>query len=831
MLRTLPLVFVLTLACSPRVVDERALLPGPQADGSILMPNGWRLRPHGEQIRLESDLPIRIAMHPGGRWLAVQHAGYRAHQVVIVDTQTRRVVSTAKLPKTWSGMCWTPKGERLLVSGGVDDVVYVFDFDADRGRTLRRRSIVVGDPKRLDLVAGMCFDANDRVLVCLQRSQQIVDLGPLDDIDPGSRSARAARRNPAAPVRGTARRLPKGSMPFECLVHRGRTFVSLWGKSEVHAIVPAGRNTIIPCGPHPSEMLLSPDGERLFVSNANDNTVSVIDVDELRVEETIGSALFPDAPPGSTPNSLAIDPKGKVLLIANADNNNCAVVDVSTRGRAQSLGYIPLGAYPTSIRFAKDRVWVANGKGSWGSRANPKGPTPKLGHRYSLADYTGGLYEGSLSSFVFPEPRELQRLSSLAYECAPLSASASVRGLRSRPSDSPIPAKLGDPSPIKHCVYIIKENRTYDQVFGDLPQGNGDASLCLFPRKITPNHHAIAESFVLLDNFYVESEVSADGHEWTMGAYASDFVERTWPVTYGGKGRGKGGYLGYPAEGNFPISEPKNGYLFDVAKRAGISYRSYGEFVGNPRNPGGDGKARIDALIGHFDPKFRGYDMDYEDVKRAERFLVELAEFEAKGEYPQLVVLRLPNDHTHGTVPGKRTPRSCVADNDLALGMVLEGLSRSQFWKSMAVFVVEDDAQNGPDHVDAHRTVALVAGPYVKRKTVVSTMYSTCSMLRTMELILGLPPMSQFDAAARPMYDCFTGTPDYTPYRNLDAQWPLNERNSKTAWGAERSKRFDLSREDAADDLLLNEVIWKSIKGADSPMPMPRRAAFVRVFD
>ncbi|MCA8964543.1 MAG: hypothetical protein H6838_04410 [Planctomycetes bacterium] len=360
---------------------------------------------------------------------------------------------------------------------------------------------------------------------------------------------------------------------------------------------------------------------------------------------------------------------------------------------------------------------------------------------------------------------------------------------------------------------------------------------------MTPNHHAIAEQWVLLDNFYVESEVSADGHEWTMGAYASDFVERTWPVTYGGKGTQPKApdqhvpvddeladryRLGYPSEGNYAIAAPKSGYLWDLAKAAGVTYHSYGEFVQNAAVVGEPGRARIEVLEGHFDPLFRSFDMDYPDVKRAARFLEELRRYEQLGELPRLIVLRLPNDHTIGTSPGKPTPQACVADNDQGLGMVLQGLSRSRFWSSMAVFVVEDDAQNGPDHVDAHRSVGLVAGPFVRRGAVVSTLYSTCSMLRTMELILGLPPMSQFDAAALPMWDVFQPVADPGGYELRAAQVSLTDVNAKTSWGAEESQRMDLSREDAADDLLLNEIVWRSVRGAGSPMPAPRRAAFVR---
>jgi hypothetical protein len=272
---------------------------------------------------------------------------------------------------------------------------------------------------------------------------------------------------------------------------------------------------------------------------------------------------------------------------------------------------------------------------------------------------------------------------------------------------------------------------------------------------------------------------------------------------------------------------PAGGYLWDRCKEAGVSYRSYGEWVSNGKKPGEPAKARVPALEGHFDPLFWGFDLKYPDQKRADRFIAELRRFEREGGMPRLSILRLPNDHTAGTRAGQPTPTAFVADNDLALGRVVEAVSKSKFWKETAIFVVEDDAQNGPDHVDAHRTVAFVISPYAKRRFVDSSMYSTTSMLRTMELILGLKPMSQFDAAARPMYESFREKPDLTAYEHVVPAVDLKEKNRRTAWGAGLSEQFDLTREDAADDLLFNEVIWRSVKGADVPMPPPVRAAFV----
>ncbi|MFM7593964.1 MAG: alkaline phosphatase family protein, partial [Isosphaeraceae bacterium] len=501
----------------------------------------------------------------------------------------------------------------------------------------------------------------------------------------------------------------------------------------------------------------------------------------------------------------------------------------SKPGQSQPLGFIPVGWYPTNIRISKDgkTLFVTNGKGGT-SRPNREGPNPLAavdGYEGKLRDYIGQLFQGTLSTIPVPTPAQLTAMTKTVYACSPVDRQnplAVREGEKALAEKNPIPARQGDASPITHCIYIVKENRTYDQVFGDIKKGNGEPELCIFPEKVTPNLHALVEEFVLLDNFYVESEVSAEGHEWTMGAYATDFVERLWPISYRGDRR-----IPYPAEAKFPIATPAGGYLWDRAAAKGVSYRSYGEFVENGPTPADPATTKYPALKGHFDPKYRSYDLSYSDVKRADRFLEELAEFEAKGEMPRLIVMRLGNDHTSGTRPGAPTPTAMVADNDLAVGKVVQGLSKSRFWKNLAIFVVEDDAQNGSDHVDAHRTTALVVSPYTKRRHLDSTMYTTSSMLRTMELILGLDPMSQFDAAARPMFNSFTATPDFTPYLLRAPKVDMNERNLSTAWGAEKSLKLNLEKEDQADDLVFNEIIWKSVKGAKSPMPAPVRAAFV----
>jgi DNA-binding beta-propeller fold protein YncE len=810
----------LGIALGPRAerprpeIDQPAapVWPGVKPGGKVLLPNGWSLQPAGKQVKL-GDFPVNVALHPSGQWLAVLHCGFSEHEIHIVDlNQTRqRVACRVTLEQAFYGLCFAPDGKTLFASGGEFEVVHAFDFA--RGLLSRPRRIAVAAVTNKFIPAGLAVDATGRTLFAAGAWGDAVCQVPLDNPD----------------NRRTVK-LPKDSYPYACLPgRRGRLFVTLWGKAAV-AVVDRRDNKVLATWPtesHPTEMALSRAGDLLYVACANSTKVCVLDArDGGKVLETIDCALYPKAPAGNTPSSLSLTPDGEMLFVANADASNVAVINVSEPGKARPLGFIPTGWYPTSVRYnaADGRLYVANGKGLT-SRANPQGPSPyvdrKLGPVYQ---YVGSLMQGTLSVIDLPKPAQLAAYSKQAYACSPLDKDQRVTA--ARPADNPVPGKVGDPSPIKHVIYVIKENRTYDQVFGDVKEGNGDANLCLFGEKVTPNHHKLARQFVLLDNFYVDGEVSADGHQWSMGAYATDWVEKVWPLTYRGSPLKKLNV--YPSEGNFPTMErPAGGYLWDRAAEAGVSYRSYGEWVENGKKPGDPGKAKVKALEGHFDPLYRGFDLDYPDQKRADRFIEELKGFEAKGEMPRLIILRLPNDHTAGTRVGKRTPTALVADNDLALGRVVEAVSKSRFWKDTALFVLEDDAQNGPDHVDAHRSVALVVSPYTKRGHVDSTMYSTSGMLRTIELILGLKPMSQFDAAARPLYHSFRAKPDLTPYEHVAAKVDLEAVNKATAWGAKLSETFDLAKEDAADDLLLNEVIWRSVKGPNAPMPAPVRAAFV----
>jgi hypothetical protein len=404
------------------------------------------------------------------------------------------------------------------------------------------------------------------------------------------------------------------------------------------------------------------------------------------------------------------------------------------------------------------------------------------------------------------------------------------------PGASPIPRRVGDPSPIKHVFYIIRENRTYDQVFGDLERGNNDPTLCLFGDAVTPNAHALAREFGVLDNFYVDAEVSYDGHAFSTAAYATDLVEKFWPTNYAGRGAAylsEGGGTMRNAYGN--IAAPLNGYIWDACNRAGVSVRSYGEFA--IRHPSratdvaatpGEAAATVPGLEGHICPTYPPYDLAIPDERRADAWLREFSEYEPKDQVPALSIIRLGNDHTAATRPGWPTPRAMVADNDVALGRIVEAISKSRIWRDSAIFVVEDDAQNGPDHVDAHRSVALAISPFSRRHGVDSTLYTTSGMLRTMELVLGLPPMSQYDAAATPFFNAFQTTPSLAPFAHLAARVPLDEKNDERAWGAEASRHLDLTQADRVPDAVLNEILWRSIKGAGVAPPAVVRNGWIR---
>lgn len=825
-----PMLATSTYGPSARAQDNPlAKLPGINASGSVLLPNGWTINAQGKQTSL-GDFPVHMLASPTSNELAILHSGYGEHEIITIEPKTLNKITRTPIPQSFYGLDFSTDGKHILASGGEDERVYIYPYNQG----------FLGPPKILTLatktdkfvVSGVLLSHDSQTLYAcgllgntLKRIQKPLEIqGKTESgkADPGKNEVTKADLVPTEILA-----LPEQSYPYGLLEDpkNKKLYVSLWGRAEIAVIdlvnwkVEATWKT----KSHPTEMLLLESSNRLAVACSDENSVVIFDRSSGELQEVLATALYPAAKNGSTPSAIALSPDERVLAAVNSCNNNIALFDLSEPKKSRSLGFIPVGWYPTNVKFSKngDQIFVTNGKGM-SSKDNRYGPNPIKATPKNVTEYIGGLFQGTLSAIPTPTPDELATMTRLAFQSAPLQADSKVDNA-GRSQDNPIPAQVGDPSPIKHCFYIIKENRTYDQLFGDIAKGNGDPSLCIFGQQVTPNHHALANEFVLLDNFYVDGEVSADGHEWTMAAYANDFVEKTWPLTYG-KSRGK---LTYPAEGSTKIGQPSSGYLWGKCAEAGKSYFSFGEFIANGSKPGEPSRAKLPVLEGHFDPNYRSYDLDYSDLDRAESFIKRLKQFEAEDNLPHFITMHLPNDHTAGTRVGKLTPTAMVAQNDAALGKVIEAITKSKFWPQCAIFVIQDDVQNGSDHVDAHRSVALAISPYVRRGTVDSTMYSTSSMLRTMELILGVEPMTQFDAAARPMYNAFGANPDTKPFEALAPRVDINATNQALAWGSSISEEMDFSIPDAADDLILNDIVWRSVKGADSPMPPPIRAAFV----
>ncbi|HKD19489.1 MAG TPA: bifunctional YncE family protein/alkaline phosphatase family protein [Thermoanaerobaculia bacterium] len=797
-----------TYAQQPSAVQR----PG-VAKGETLLPNGWRIAPAGKHVSV-GDLPLAMVESADGRYAIVANNGYQKPSLTVVDLRGMSVAQRVPLDSAWLGLAWHPDGQRLYCSGSAANVVYELAWKD--GKLSRTRTLSLGAPEEGKFVGGIAVHPDGKRLYA---------------VNPLGQSLTAIDLDTGQPIRTVA----LDAEPYTCLVSRdGRTlYVSLWGGSKVVAF---DADTLekrgeLATGEHPAAMAESPGGRRLFVACANTNSAWVLDPSAGRAEEQILVSLFPNAPPGSTPNAIALSEDGRRLLVANADNNVAAVVDVSERGRSRSEGFIPTGWYPTAVSFdrAGKRIFVLSGKGL-SSQANPRGPQPGVP---AESQYIGGLLTGSLSILPVPDPGALAAYTRSAYRLSRYRDETRLTPA-SAPKGSPIPAKVGQPSPIRHVFYVIRENRTYDQILGDEPSGNGAPDLCLFGADVTPNAHALAREFVLLDNFYVDAEVSYDGHSFSTAAYATDATEKMWPQNYG---RNEGRYL---SEGGGPnrnpygnLTAPSNGYIWDACHRAGMSVRSYGEFA-VPQREAEDGKAgeppyrgSVPGLGEDVSPDYPPFDLSIPDARRVDVWLKEFREFEQNGKLPRISIFHLGDDHTAGTRAGFPTPTAMIAENDAALGRIVDAISHSRYWKESAIFVLEDDAQNGPDHVDAHRSVALVASPWTRRGAVDSTLYTTSAMLRTIELILGLPPMSQYDAAATPMYRSFQSKPDLRPFDARPARVPTDERNASTAYGAEESAAMDFAEADEAPDEELNEIIWRSVRGADSPMPPPVRSAFV----
>jgi DNA-binding beta-propeller fold protein YncE len=800
------------LVSQPALREQVGALP----DGSFLLSSGWRVKAEGIQIPVDT-FPMAAAVTPDKKYLLVLNGGYNPPSISVIDIAVGKELSRAAVPDGWLGLTIAKAGDKVYVGGGSKASVYEFNL-ANGTLTPSRVFPIVAekDRKPEDFIGDVELSPDGHLLYAadLYRDSVVV-------VNPQSGLVLS--------------RFKTGRRPYRILFHpSGKSlFVSSWADGSIgqYDVSNGMQLANVRVGAHPTDMVWR-EGEvedqpeiaaRLFVSASNTNNVYVLGATEsgsLSRFETINLALTPRQPLGSTPSGLGLSADGRKLFVACSDANAAAVVDISGP-HSLVTGFVPTGWYPTAAFGLPDgRMGVLNGKGLK-SYPNPGGPSPLTRSDESPnVQYTPRIQTGSVQ---FTDVSDDSKVAAYTNEVI---ANSPYRDEKlddpGAPADSPIHAN----GPIKHVIYIVKENRTYDQVLGDVKAGNGDASLVLFGEKATPNQHKLAHDFVLLDNFYVNSDVSADGHNWATAAIAPDYAQKLWPNQYA-KRRAT-----YDFEGTEPANSPPAGYLWTNAAQAGLSMRNYGYFADNLKTPGPHGEQVSGAHDPVLEPvtniKFRSFDLDYTDIDRAKVFIDDLHDFERAGTMPQLLILRLGNDHTSGTTPGKIAPLAAAADNDQGVGMLVEAVSKSRFWNETAIFIIEDDAQNGPDHVDSHRSTCYVISPWVKRGVVNSTMYNQASVLRTMELILGLHPMTTFDAGARPMFSVFAPTPNAAAYTLEKPQTPLDARNPEKSATAARSKRMDFQEADDIDDDELNAVLWAAIKGPDVPMPAPVRSRFGR---
>ena len=851
---------------------------GHKAGGRSVTPVNQTLTPLGRQVELTGLRPQALALSPDGTRLLVSG---KTSELLVLSPVTGEILQRVALPSeqvnepqpsvpsanilkpdakgqvSYTGLVYSPDGKRVFLSN-VNGSLKVFRVDPD-GSIHPSHSLRLPPadaPRRKEEIpAGLAFSADGRRLyVCANLSNRLLEL----DAESGK----------------VLREFRVGVAPYEVVLVGESAYVSNWGGRRPgpdDLSGPAGRGTTVRVDPvrhiasegsvsiidlkapadaaplevitglHASALAVSPDRRHVVCANAGSDTLSVIDTRTRAVVETVWTKTNPADLFGASPNALVFAPDGKALYVANGSQNAVAVVRFDPGDRESRLaGLIPVGWFPAALVHdtARKQLLVANVKGL--ASKTKKADTGADG-------FNSHQYNGTVSLVPIPSRRNLPKLSeTVSRNLRREAIVASQRPPRSGVKPQPVPERIGEPSVFKHVIYVIKENRTYDQVLGDDPRGNGRADLCIFGEKITPNLHKIAREFALLDNTYCAGILSADGHQWSTTAFSTDYMEKSFagfPRSYpDGMGEDEADALAYsPA-----------GFIWDNALKHGKTLRNYGEFAEptvrwrDPKKKGSipflpcyrtwkgesdevifSSRAMVPTLVPHTPTDYVGWEMSVPDQYRADHFIRELKAFEARGELPNLILICLPNDHTSGTSAGQPTPAACVADNDLAFGRIVEAVSHSQFWKETLILAIEDDPQAGWDHVSGYRTTAFCVSPYTRRGAVVSTQYNTTSIIRTAEQVLGMKPMNQFDASATPMFDCFQGTPDFTPYTAVPNNVPLDQMNPPAKAllnpilrrDAEVSARLNFREVDKAPEDVLNRILWNAMAGTDRPYP------------
>ncbi len=774
--------------------------PAQSADVALTrLPTGVELDPAGRSIPL-GNMPLGALETADHRHVVVSLSGWREQGIQVIDLAAGRVIERIPQRGAFLGLAWSADAHTLYVSGGSAEVVYTYAWnDAATPFATPADSIVLAEPKAASRYpAGLALSADGRFLYVAENladSLAVIEL--------------VSRR--------VVQRLGVGPYPYAVAASTdGRVYVSAWGSDFIATFESDDSGHLharhaIDAGRHPSALLLSANGRRLFATTASTDRIAVIDTRASRVVR-----FLCDAPPGGvmegcTPNALALSSDGRRLFVAEADANAVAVFELSAESCGDSAatgddrlsGRIPVEWYPSAVIASGDSLCVVNGKGRGTAPNTTRGhPGEKNRDRraYTLGQLNGTVCMVPAARGAALEPLTRRVAASNHWDTTTTGASARY-------------------PPFKHVIYIIKENRTFDQVFGDLAQADGDTTYLFFGRSITPNHHALAERFGIFDRFFVNAEVSAQGHPWSTAAYVTDFLEKTTPDVYR-RGRAERDDQG-------DADDPAAGYLWDAAIRKGLTLRNYGEF-GEAVPEDDTGPARTRATVASLDPythpTYPPYDLSIPDQKRADVWLEELRASEQSGEMPALQILHLPNDHTSGALAGRPTPKAAVADNDLALGRIIEALSRSRFWKDTAVFVVQDDAQDGPDHIDSHRSLLLVVSAW-NRGGVLHRFVNTTDVVATMEEILGLEPMSQFDRFGRPLREIWDDDANLDPYQALEPAQSLAEMNVAVNSDAHASQAMDLTRADRIDDDAFNRILWRMLKGRAGPYPGSRRAS------